>query len=192
MAHFFTVHSISAFTLAQFTESLTRSHLFSIPMWLLCLWHKDKTIAPLWSTTLNGAWYEQLPSLPHCLNMPSKHLVPLNTLLKLLGKFCVINLLASLSVPVFVLDVKYSDMFCLLLLMATLSYLHSSPLCVLQFRTPVGFVVWELNFLPIHWPSTTLHVIISMPSILCLASPMVLGHDLVLQRAYIWQVYLCA
>ena len=33
-----TMHPMSAFMLIQYTDSLTRSHIFSIAMWLLCSW----------------------------------------------------------------------------------------------------------------------------------------------------------
>ena len=38
MVYCLTTHSISAFMLIKYTDSLARSHVISIPMWLLCSW----------------------------------------------------------------------------------------------------------------------------------------------------------
>ena len=38
MVYCWTIHSVLAFILIQYTDSLTCSHVFSIPIWLLCNW----------------------------------------------------------------------------------------------------------------------------------------------------------
>ena len=59
-----------------------------------------------YDTILGGVWYGWWLSFTLRLNVPLKHPIPVNTLLNLLFSFCVIDLLASLSSSVFVLELK--------------------------------------------------------------------------------------
>ena len=142
-------------------------------------------------TLLSEVWYGWLLFLTHSLNVPLKSPTPVNTSLNSLWNFCIINLLASMSSPMFALYPKY--LICLDNYYWCSYYLICNlPLCVIQFRTLVGFIVWESKFMPAFWPLTTSHVIFSKPSNSISSIPNSAGPSSGLQRIYIWQLNFCA